>query len=100
MNEELVKAGIDKKTAHKVAVSLNPDHLATKEDLLRLEKVMLEFQQKTDARFTALQKGMISLQKENTEKLAEIQVTTADKLTGSFSSHSSALASLPASCSL
>lgn len=81
--EELVKAGIDKKTAHKVAASLNPDHLATKEDLLRLEKVILEFQQKTDARFTEIQKGMVSLQKENTEKLAAIQVSTSDKLAAS-----------------
>ena len=80
MNEELfeglVKAGIDKKTAHKVAASLSPDHLATKEDLLRLEKVILEFQQKTDARFLNQQVEMI-------KELAAIQVSTADKLAAS-----------------
>ncbi len=80
MNEELfqglVKAGIDKKTAHKVAASLSPDHLATKEDLLRLEKVILEFQQKTDARF-------LNQQMEMTKELAAIQVSTADKLAAS-----------------
>lgn len=74
--EELVKAGIDKKTAHKVAASLNPAHLATKEDLLRLEKVILEFQQKTDARF-------LSQQIEMTKELAAIQVSTSDKLAAS-----------------
>ncbi|WP_257265115.1 hypothetical protein [Endozoicomonas sp. ONNA2] len=74
--EELVKAGIDKKTAHKVAASLNPDHLATKEDLLRLEKVILEFQQKTDARF-------LSQQTEMTKELAAIQASTSDKLAAS-----------------
>lgn len=74
--EELIEAGIGKKTAHKIAASLNPDHLVTKGDLLRLEKVILEFQQKTDARF-------LKQQAEITKELAAIQVSTADRLAAS-----------------
>ncbi|WP_257285250.1 hypothetical protein [Endozoicomonas sp. SESOKO1] len=39
---DLIEIGISKETAHAVAVSLNPDHIATQKDVLRLEKLILD----------------------------------------------------------
>ena len=80
MNEalfnELIEAGVSKETAHAVTLSLNPEHLATKADILRLEKLIYDMQKKSDERFTELQMEM-------TKELAAIQVSTADKLAAS-----------------
>lgn len=63
--KELVAIGISEETAFAVAASLNPDHLATKTDILRLEKLILDVQQK------------------NTEQLASLQTKTSEQLAAS-----------------
>ncbi|WP_422468971.1 hypothetical protein [Endozoicomonas sp. ALC013] len=39
---DLIEIGISKETAHAVAASLSPDHIATQQDVLRLEKLILD----------------------------------------------------------
>ena len=74
--KELIEVGISKETAYAVAASLNPEHLATKTDILRLEKLILDMQKRSDERFTTLQLEMA-------KELAAIHVSTADKLNAS-----------------
>ena len=51
---ELKRIGIDEKTAHHVAMSVNPDYLATKQDIQVMQETIMQVQLKTEQAFKRL----------------------------------------------
>ena len=55
MSESLFKnlkdIGIDEELAHQVSASLNPDHIANKQDILVLQEAILQQQVRSDKRY-------------------------------------------------
>ncbi|WP_196221306.1 hypothetical protein, partial [Sansalvadorimonas verongulae] len=51
---ELQRLGIDNEVAHHVTMSLNPEHLATKQDLLIMQETIMQVQLKTEQAFNRL----------------------------------------------
>ena len=49
--QQLKQIGIDDELAHQVAASLDPDHNATKKDVLVLQEAILQVQARTDERY-------------------------------------------------
>ena len=78
MSESLFKnlkdIGIDEELAHQVSASLNPDHVASKQDVLVLQEAILQQQVRSDEQFNRLM-GKIGEQKvESDRKYHELQV--------------------------
>ena len=49
--QQLKQIGIDDELAHQVAASLDPDHNASKKDVLVLQEAILQVQARTDERY-------------------------------------------------
>ncbi len=49
--QQLKRIGIDEELAHQVGVSLDPDHNASKKDVLVMQKAILQLQARTDDRY-------------------------------------------------
>ena len=49
--QQLKQIGIDDEMAHQVAASLDPDHNASKKDVLVLQEAILQVQARTDERY-------------------------------------------------
>ena len=52
--EDLKRIGISDELAHRVDKSLDPEHVATKHDLLVMQETILQAQLKTDSRYLKL----------------------------------------------
>ena len=52
---QLKKIGIDEELAHQVSASLDPDHNASKKDVLIMQEAMLQLQARTDAQYREMQ---------------------------------------------
>ncbi len=56
---ELRRIGIDEEVAAKVSISLDPDYIATKKDVLVMQEALLQHQARTDERYFELKTEMI-----------------------------------------
>ena len=69
--------GIDEELAAKVCASLDPDHNATKKDILVMQEAILQHQARNDDRYYELQQKnderYIELQQKNDERYIELQ---------------------------
>ena len=71
---ELIEIGIDKTTAHEVAASLSPEHVANKEDILRLERLILDNRLSSKKDILRLEHTVSRVQREMKEEMAALRM--------------------------
>ena len=75
---DLIEIGISKETAHAVAVSLNPDHIATQKDVLRLEKLILDSRLSTRKDIIRLEQALKKVDMEWRKAMVEQQAKSTE----------------------
>ena len=70
---QLKKIGIDEELAHQVSASLDPDHNASKKDVLIMQEAMLQLQVRTDTQFKEFQERYYEMQQKSDARYYELK---------------------------
>ncbi len=70
--EELKRVGIDETLAYDVSLSLDPDHNASKKDILMLQEAILQVQLTTESRYHELKQDINNVRCEITDVRSDL----------------------------
>lgn len=76
---QLKKIGIDEELAHQVSASLDPDHNASKKDVLIMQEAMLQLQARTDAQFKEFKQSSDEMQAKLDKRFYEMQAKSDER---------------------
>ena len=76
--EELKRVGIDETLAYDVSLSLDPDHNASKKDILMLQEAILQVQLTAESRYHELKQDISNVRNEVKDVRCEINDVRSD----------------------
>ncbi|WP_211830716.1 hypothetical protein [Kistimonas asteriae] len=75
--EELKRVGIDETLAYDVSLSLDPDHNASKKDILMLQEAILQVQLTTESRYHELRHAISDVRSDLHREIAGVRTDMA-----------------------
>ncbi|GFR67336.1 hypothetical protein ElyMa_000251300 [Elysia marginata] len=75
--EELKRVGIDETLAYDVSLSLDPDHNASKKDILMLQEAILQVQLTTESRYHELKHEISEVRSDLHKEIAGVRTEMA-----------------------
>ncbi|OQX35614.1 MAG: hypothetical protein B0D91_10505 [Oceanospirillales bacterium LUC14_002_19_P2] len=75
--EELKRVGIDETLAYDVSLSLDPDHNASKKDILMLQEAILQVQLTTESRYHELKHEISDVRSDLHKEIAGVRTEMA-----------------------